>query len=170
MPIYEFYCDNCNVLFKFFSRRVDTDTRPDCPRCHRGELSRQMSTFATPGNATEESDSMMAGMDEDRMEQAFCGLMQEGAGIGDDDPKQMATLMRRFTKKSGMTLGNIMEEVISRMENGEDPERVERDLDHGLSGDDLFSFETIKKGAVLGLRSSPGRDEKLYELVPPGSE
>lgn len=164
MPIYEYYCESCNVLFKFFSRSVDTSTRPDCPRCGKIELSRQMSTFATLGHASEESSEIMAGMDESRMEEAFGSLMQEAEGMGKDDPRQMASLMRSFTTKTGMKLGDTMEEAISRMEKGEDPECVERELGDRLEGDDLFSFESIKRGAVSAREVSPEHDEKLYDL------
>ncbi|MCK4728291.1 MAG: zinc ribbon domain-containing protein, partial [Desulfobacterales bacterium] len=33
MPIYEFYCEDCNTIFNFFSRSVNTTKRPPCPRC-----------------------------------------------------------------------------------------------------------------------------------------
>ncbi len=129
-----------------------------------------MSTFATVGHATEDSSEMMAGMDETRMEEAFGSLMQEAEGMREDDPRQMASLMRSFTKKTGMNLGDTMEEAISRMEKGEDPDRVERELGDRLEGDDLFSFETIKRGVVSAQEASPDHDEKLYELKGDGNE
>ncbi|RLB88031.1 MAG: zinc ribbon domain-containing protein, partial [Deltaproteobacteria bacterium] len=46
MPIYEFYCEECNTIFNFFSRSVNTSKRPLCPKCKRKKLKRQMSTFA----------------------------------------------------------------------------------------------------------------------------
>jgi putative FmdB family regulatory protein len=46
MPVYEHYCPDCHTIFSFFSRRVDTDTRPACPRCARPNLERQVSLFA----------------------------------------------------------------------------------------------------------------------------
>ncbi len=46
MPVYEFYCPDCHAIFNFFSRRVDTETQPACPRCGRPELGRQASLFA----------------------------------------------------------------------------------------------------------------------------
>ena len=95
-----------------------------------------MSTFATIGKASEENDDMMAGMDETKMEAAFGSLMQEAEGMNEDDPRQMATLMRKFTEKTGMTLGDTMEEAISRMEKGEDPDVIEKEMGDQLEGDD----------------------------------
>ena len=94
MPIYEFYCPDCNTIFNFFSIRINTEKRPDCPKCGRKELQKQMSTFATIGKAKEEDgDDPLAGLDEVKMERAFEGLMRDAEGINEDDPRQMATLM-----------------------------------------------------------------------------
>ncbi|MEN8190498.1 MAG: zinc ribbon domain-containing protein [Thermodesulfobacteriota bacterium] len=163
MPIYEFYCGQCNVLFNFYSSRINTTSRPDCPRCGRKELERRMSTFATIGKATEEGDDPLGGMDESKMEQAFESLMKDAEGLNEDDPRQMATLMRKFSDKTGINLGDPMEEAISRMEQGEDPEQVEREMGDLLEGDDAFSFEGLKKAAGKKQRP-PIQDDKLYDL------
>ena len=164
MPIYEFYCDDCNIIFNSLSSRINTSTKPDCPRCGKKEISRQISTFATIGKASEDSDDMMAGIDETRMEEAFGSLMQEAEGMNEEDPRQMATLMRKFTEKTGMHLGDTMEEAISRMEKGEDPDLIEKEMGDQLEGDDLFSFEGMKKKAMSGVGQAPSHDEKLYKL------
>ena len=165
MPIYEFYCSDCNTIFNFYSKRIDTETRPACPRCARTDLEKQVSMFATIGKASEEDDQM-AGIDESKMEQALDSLMRESEGINEDDPKQMATLMRKFTERTGINLGDNMEEAISRMEKGEDPEQVEKEMGDLLDGDD-FSFETMKKKA-LSRAAQPLHDETLYDLQPEG--
>lgn len=123
-----------------------------------------MSTFATIGKAEEGGSDPMAGMDESKMEEAFGSLMAEAEGLNEEDPKQMAMLMRKFTEKTGMNLGDGMEEAISRMEKGEDPDLVERELGKGLEGDDLFSFAGLKQKATVAKKPSPRHDEKLYKL------
>ena len=123
-----------------------------------------MSSFATIGHASKENDDMMAGMDETKMEEAFGSLMQEAEGMREDDPRQMATLMRTFTEKTGMNLGDTMEEAISRMEKGEDPDRVEKEMGDRLDADDLFSFAGIKKKLLAAQQHTPIHDEKLYKL------
>jgi len=167
MPIYEFYCQDCNTIFNFFSRRIDTETVPGCPRCERKELQRQISLFATIGKATEE-DEQLAGLDESKMEQALESLMRESESINEDDPRQMASLMRKFSDRTGINLGENMEEAISRMEKGEDPEQVEKEMGDLLSEDD-FSFDTMKK-KVLGKTVAPAHDETLYDLHPDPAE
>ncbi|HSO66320.1 MAG TPA: FmdB family zinc ribbon protein, partial [Desulfatirhabdiaceae bacterium] len=54
MPIYEFFCQDCNIIFNFFSRRIDIETQPNCPRCQTRILSRKMSPFAVTGRAKED--------------------------------------------------------------------------------------------------------------------
>ncbi len=163
MPIYEYYCDQCNVIFNFYSSRVNTTKIPSCPRCGKEELARQISTFATIGKSKDEGgDDQLGGLDESKMEHAFASLMREAERINEDDPKQMASLMRKFTSQTGIHLGDSMEEAISRMEAGEDPEQVEKDMGEVLNEED-FSLESMKKG-VLRQRSQPTHDEKLYDL------
>jgi len=69
--------------------------------------------------------------------------MSEAENVNEDDPKQMASLMRKFTSKTGINLGDSMEEAISRMEAGEDPDQVEKEMGDQL-GDDDFSLESVK--------------------------
>jgi putative FmdB family regulatory protein len=165
MPIYEFFCDHCNVIFNFFSSRIDTVSAPACPRCAKEKLERRISTFATIGKAKEDSDDMLSGLDESKMEQAFNTLMRDAEGMNEEDPRQMAALMRKFSQKTGINLGGSMEEAISRMEAGEDPEQVEREMGDLLGGDDDFSLESLKKKVSAG-RKMPLHDEKLYDLTP----
>lgn len=162
MPIYEYYCDQCNVVFNFFSARVNTTKIPDCPKCGKKELSKQISTFATIGKAKGESDDQFSGLDESKMEHAFESLMREAEHINEDDPRQMASLMRKFTTSTGVHLGDSMEEALSRMEAGEDPEAVEKEMGEMLNEDD-FSLDSLKK-KVLRQKNEPVHDEKLYEL------
>jgi putative FmdB family regulatory protein len=164
MPIYEFFCQDCNTIFNFFSSRVNTEKRPDCPKCGRKELARQLSAFAVIGKAKESShDDPLAGLDESKMEQALEGLMREAENINEEDPRQMAQLMRKFSDKTGINLGEQMDEAISRMEAGEDPDHIERDMGELLDSDEAFSLEGMKKK----MRSTPKRplyDETLYSL------
>ncbi|WP_028583282.1 FmdB family zinc ribbon protein [Desulfogranum mediterraneum] len=164
MPIYEFYCDSCNVVFNFFSSRVNTEKQPDCPRCGREKIQKMMSTFATIGKASEESgDDPLAGIDESRMEQAFEGLMRDADGVNEDDPRQMAALMRKFSEKTGLGLGEQMEEALSRLESGDDPEQVEQEMGALMDSDDAFTLEGMKKKIRSGPQP-PVYDDRLYEL------
>lgn len=165
MPIYEFYCDQCNMIFNFFSARTNTETIPACPKCGKNKLEKQISGFATMRSSGENGDSPddpLAGLDESKMEQAFGSLMKEAENLNEDDPRQMASLMRKFTSETGIQLGDSMDEAISRMEAGEDPDQVEKEMGDLLNDDD-FSLEQLKKRR-MNLGQKPIQDEKLYKL------
>ena len=78
MPIYEFYCEDCNTIFNFFSRSVNTTKRPLCPRCKRSKLRRQMSRFSRLTGTKEGGDVDDLPIDEAKMEKAMGLLAREG--------------------------------------------------------------------------------------------
>ena len=164
MPIYEFFCPDCNTLFNFFSRTINTSKKPKCPKCGTRTLERQMSAFAFTGKAKEAGDGEDPPFDEGKMEKAIQMLAGEADRINEDDPCQAANLMRKLTDMTGMQLGTGMEEALRRMERGEDPEQVEAEMGDLLEGEDPFMFPE-KKGRLEALaRRVPLRDETLYEL------
>jgi len=106
---------------------------------------------------------VLAGLDETKMEQAFETLIHEAGSVDESDPRQMASLMRKFSEKTGLNIGDAMEEAITRMEAGEDPQQVEQDMGDVLSGED-FNLDLLKK-KMRGARLEPIQDEKLYKLT-----
>ncbi|MBN2125546.1 MAG: zinc ribbon domain-containing protein [Deltaproteobacteria bacterium] len=162
MPIYEFYCRKCNTIFNFFSGSVNTEKRPNCPRCKRIPLVRQMSLFSTPRGRGEEEDTPFQDMDESRMEQAMNLLSREAEHLDENDPRGAANLMRKLTDMTGMELGSGMEEALRRMEAGEDPEQIEAEMGDLLEEQDPFTFKgSSRKGSG---RRPPSVDDKLYTL------
>ena len=121
-----------------------------------------MSKFSTIRSNNQDADDPMAAIDESKMERAFETLMKESEGINEDDPRQMASLMRKFTSQTGLNFGDAMEEAISRMEAGEDPDQIEKEMGDLLEGDDL-NLESLKRKAG-GAKAEPIQDEKLYYL------
>ncbi len=164
MPIYEFYCDHCNTIFNFFSRTVNTRKVPVCPRCKQNKLSRQVSMFAVTGRAKEDGDADDLPFDEGKMEKAMQMLAGEADKINEDDPRQAAQLMRKLTRMTGLDLGDGMEEALSRMEQGEDPEQIEAEMGDLLEGDDHFQLKEKKGPGGHARRRAPERDETLYDL------
>ena len=163
MPIYEFYCDQCNTIFSFFSKTINTSKRPICPKCKTIKLDRQMSAFAITGRASEDGDMDDLPLDESKMEQAMQMLAGEAESIDENDPKQAAGLMRKLTNMTGLELGNGMEEALRRMEKGEDPEQIEAEMGDMLENEAPFQFAS-KKGVRARRRPAPRRDDTLYDL------
>ena len=163
MPIYEFYCHKCNTIYNFFSRSVNTDKVPDCPKCGKVKLKRKVSIFATiSGRKEEDCDSGMPNIDESKMEKAMAMLAGEAGRINEDDPRAAAQLMRKLSDATGLKMGAGMEEALSRMERGEDPDKIEEEMGDLLEGEEPFIVESTSKAAKR--KPKPKVDEKLYEL------
>ena len=64
-------------------------------------------------------------LDESKMEKAMNLLAKEAEKINEEDPRQAENLMRKLSDMTGLNLGPGMEEALTRMEAGEDPEKIE---------------------------------------------
>jgi putative FmdB family regulatory protein len=167
MPMYEFYCGDCNTVFTFLSRTVNTDKVPPCPKCKRVCLERMVSRFAVTGRAKEvpaggAGEGPDLPVDEARMESAVAALASEA----EENPRAAAGLMRKFSSMTGIAFGDKMEDALSRLEAGEDPEALEKDME-GLDEKDLFRIDGADGAAKRGIarrKRAPQRDETLYEM------
>ena len=165
MPIYEFLCVPCNTIFSFHSFRVSPDKQPTCPRCGAGDMRRVPSRFGVAatrksGDTTGQRPDGAGGddaVDDPRMERELMKLAAELETMDENDPRQMAAAVRRMTEIAGEPVTPAMEEMIRRLEAGEDPERIEEDLGDALEdemGDDGGG----------GTAGPPMRDGGLYPL------
>jgi putative FmdB family regulatory protein len=164
MPIYEFFCEDCNTIFNFFSKTINTTKKPKCPRCKIKTLARQMSAFAFTGKAKEDGDMDDLPFDESKMEKAMQMLAGEAENINEDDPRQAANLMRKLTDMTGLELGPGMQEALKRMEAGEDPDAIEAEMGDLLEQEEPFALADKKAMAKGAKRPAPTRDETLYDL------
>jgi len=162
MPIYEFYCAQCNTLYNFFSRSVNTEKIPNCPRCKTKKLQRRMSIFSVVSAQRDDTEDPLPPIDETKMARAMEALGREAEKMDEDDPRQAAILMRRLSEATGLKLKPEMEEALSRMEQGEDPDKIEEEMGDLLDGDDPFSLDEMSR--KRGNRPAPHVDETLYDL------
>lgn len=127
-------------------------------------MSRQISRFAVTGksrsNHDDDSDLPNIPIDESKMERAMQALASEAESINEDDPRQAANLMRKLSDMTGLKLGDKMEDALCRMEAGEDPEAIEKQMEN-IDENDLFKFEGSKS---LSSKAQPYKDETLYEM------
>ena len=161
MPIYEFYCARCNTIYNFFSRSVNTEKVPDCPRCKAKKLQRRMSVFSVVSAQRGEAEDTLPPIDETKMARMMEMMGREAEGMDGEDPRQAAAMMRKLSEATGLKLKPEMEEALSRMERGEDPEKIEEEMGDLLDGDESFSLEGMNKKRRS---SKPLVDETLYDL------
>lgn len=145
MPIYEYACPKCRVIFNFLSKRLNPDRLPVCPKCGNKKMEKQMSRFAMtkglkePAAAPaggEDPSEPMPDMDDPRVERAMMELERDMEHMDENNPKHMAHMMRKM--KDIMPPGSVPKELdvaIKRLEAGEDPEKIEEDM-----GDVLGDF------------------------------
>jgi putative FmdB family regulatory protein len=139
MPIYEYACPKCRVVFNFFSKRINPDRLPVCPKCGNKKMAKQMSRFAmsrgmkepAAGAASEgeEGGPPMPAMDDPRVERAMMEMERDMEHLDENNPKHMAHMMRKM--KDLMPPGTMPKEMdiaIKRLEAGEDPEKIEADM------------------------------------------
>ena len=162
MPIYEFYCDDCNTIFNFFSSSVNTEKRPMCPKCNKVTLERLISRFSFLKGAKEQDDVVMPEMDEVKLQKAMSLLEREAKNLNEDDPKQAANLTRKLLDITGFDLGSGIEEALRRLEAGEDPEMIEKEMENVLNEGNLF--QASPKAPKKMKKKPPERDEMLYFL------
>lgn len=167
MPIYEYACPTCRVVFNFLSRRVDPGHLPVCPKCGNKKMVKQMSGFAAlrghgqssaPDAPSPAGGAPPPGMDDPRMERAFNEMARDMEHLDENNPKHLAHMMRKMKDlmPPGSTPGE-METAIKRLEAGEDPEKIEADLGD-IFGDAMGGGEGAGGGA-----GGYSRDSGLYD-------
>jgi putative FmdB family regulatory protein len=159
MPIYEFLCTACNRIYSFHSFKVRPDRVPACPKCAAEDLTRVPSRFGV-GAKRSGADSGADGddLDDPRMEREMMKLAAELEGMDENDPRQMAAAVRKMTEIAGEPVTPAMEEMIRRLEAGEDPERIEEEL-----GDAIEEEMGDAGGGAFG-GAPPTRDDGLYPM------
>ena len=66
--------------------------------------------------------------------------LSDPSSLGDfdeNDPKSMAKMMRKMGNELGEDMPAEFDEVVDRLESGEDPEQIEKDMPDLGAGDDL---------------------------------
>ncbi len=92
------------------------------------------------------------------MEAEMMRFAAEMEHLDENDPKAMAGAVRKMTELAGEPVTPAMEEMIRRLEAGEDPDRIEEDLGDALEGE----MGDEGGGAFGGM--SPSRDDGLYPM------
>jgi putative FmdB family regulatory protein len=171
MPIYEYACPKCRVIFNFLSKRINPDRLPVCPKCGNKKMAKQMSRFAmsrglkepAAKSVAEGPEGDMPDLDNPRMERAMMEMERDMEHLDENNPKHMAHMMRKM--KDLMPPGSVPKELdvaIKRLESGEDPEKIEADMGDVLG--DLMGGPDEEGGRGAGAGGGGySRDGGLYD-------
>ena len=169
VPIYEFACPQCRMIFSFLSRRVNPSSGPKCPKCGSRKLSKEISRFAMiqgvadPAAASSGSDEdiAMPDLSDPRVARALSEMERDMDHLDENNPRHMAHMLRKMKEvMPGGTMPKEFDIALRRLEAGEDPEKIEADMGDLLDGA-MNPGGIERKG---GNRRTPfSRDPGLYD-------
>jgi putative FmdB family regulatory protein len=105
MPIYEYRCQDCGRKLSVFWRSRADVKAPTCRRCGSDNLVRLISRV----RVVRSEESRLEDLDE-------------------NDPRSLGRWMRKMSQEMGEDLGPEFDEVVGRLEAGEDPEEIEKSM------------------------------------------
>jgi putative FmdB family regulatory protein len=118
MPLYDFTCLDCNQRFDIFLSYTEYGTRPvTCPHCTSSHVRRRLPRVR------------VARTEDDRIESMAGDLSNPDALEGlEKDPRAMGRLMRKMGNELGEEIPPEFGEVVDRLEKGQSPEQIEKEL------------------------------------------
>ncbi len=122
MPAYDYRCLDCKRRFSIFMTYAEYGTKSiQCPYCHGEHVQRRIGRIR------------FARSEESRLESMADPSSLEGL---EDDPRALGRMMRKMSSEMGEEMGPEFDEVVDRLEKGQSPEDIEKELpDLGSSGD-----------------------------------
>ncbi len=114
MPTYDYRCLDCQRRFNIYMTYQEYGTKPvACPHCHSERVQRRIGRVR------------VARSDESRMESL--ADPDKLAGL-EDDPRSLGKMMREMSSEVGEDMGPEFDEVVHRLESGQSPDQIEKDL------------------------------------------
>ena len=118
MPTYSYLCDDCKNRFSLtLSYDEYGEIAIQCPHCHSQNVRRRLGRVR------------FARSQESRLDNLTDPSALDGI---EDDPRAMAKLMRQMKSEMGDEIGDDagpeFDEVVNRLEAGQSPEDIEKDL------------------------------------------
>jgi putative FmdB family regulatory protein len=114
MPHYEYRCLDCRRRFDIvMSYSEYGKLEIQCPNCESRNVQRRIGRVR------------FARSSESRLENLADPASLEGL---DEDPKALGRMMRQMSSEVGEEMGPEFDEVVGRLEAGQNPEDIEKDL------------------------------------------
>ncbi|MDY6867140.1 MAG: FmdB family zinc ribbon protein [Chloroflexota bacterium] len=114
MPTYEYHCQKCKKRFEIFLTYDEYDTGSiSCPNCGSTDVQRLIGKIR------------IAKSEDSRIEDMVDPANLDGI---EDDPKALGRLMRKMGNEMGEDVGPEFDEVVSRLEKGQDPDQITKEV------------------------------------------
>jgi len=114
MPTYEYRCLDCHKRFDVFLKFSEYGVKKVvCPFCQSSNVQRRIGKIR------------VARSDESRLSNMADPSNLSGL---DEDPRALGKMMREMSREVGEDMGGEFDEVISRLESGQNPEDIEKEL------------------------------------------
>ena len=129
MPRYDYRCQSCkkrSVIFQTYAEYGRKKVK--CPHCGSEELQRLIGRVR------------IARSEESRLDEL--SDPSDWGDVDENDPRSMARMMRKMGSELGEDMPGEFDEVVDRLEAGEDPDDIEESMPDlgGEDGDDDFDF------------------------------
>jgi len=127
MPLYDYFCQDCQKRFDVFMTYAEYGTRPvTCSNCGSKNVRRRIPRVRVAKSEESRMDSLAGDFSDPS---ALAGL--------ENDPQAMGRMMRKMGNEMGEQLPPEFNDVVDRLEKGQSPEEIEKELpDLGAGMDD----------------------------------
>ena len=118
MPLYDYTCLDCQQRFDIFMPFSEYGSRPaTCPRCNSQSVRRGIPRVRVAKSEESRMDALSSDFSDPS---ALAGL--------ENDPQAMGRMMRKMGKEMGEEVPPEFGEVVDRLEKGQSPEDIEKEL------------------------------------------
>jgi len=118
MPLYDYYCLACQKRFDVFMPYAEYGTRAvTCSNCGSRNVRRRVPRVRVAKSEESRMDSLAGDFSDPS---ALAGL--------ENDPQAMGRMMRKMGKELGEEIPPEFNEVVDRLEKGQSPEEIEKEL------------------------------------------
>ena len=132
MPLYDYICLDCHQRFDVFMSYSEYGARPvTCPHCKSKDVRRRVPRVRVAKSEETRMDSLAGDFSDPS---ALAGL--------ENDPKALGQMMRKMGNELGEEVPPEFGEVVDRLEKGQSPEEIEKELPDlgggaGIGGEDF---------------------------------
>ena len=118
MPLYDYTCQDCQTRFDVFMSYSEYGQKNvNCPHCKSGNVRRRIPRIRMAKSDSSRADSLSEDFSDPS---SLAGL--------ENDPQAMGRVMRKMGREMGEELPPEFNEVVDRLEKGQSPQDIDKEL------------------------------------------